>query len=107
KRTPVVAQLHQQAKDRQVDKANWKKWVMAKSRLTRTVVASRDERKFMDKRFEHPLVTVATLPDRLNVTSAGANDLVRGLLEIGLLKEITGYARNRPFRFDLYLRLFE
>ena len=38
---------------------------------------------------------------------AGANSVVNRLVEIGLLTEITGYARNRRFRFDPYLRLFE
>ena len=32
---------------------------------------------------------------------------VNCLVDIGLLREITGYARNRSFRFDQYLRLFE
>jgi hypothetical protein len=26
---------------------------------------------------------------------------------VGVLREITGYARNRRFRFEPYLRLFE
>ena len=38
---------------------------------------------------------------------AGANNLVNRLVDVGLLREITGYARNRRFRFDPYLRLFE
>ncbi len=36
---------------------------------------------------------------------ASAHDKLK--VEIGLLTEITGYARNRRFRFDPYLRLFE
>lgn len=63
--------------------------------------------RVMDKLFEHPIVTVATVRKWLNVTQAAANTLVRNLVEMGLLKEITGYARNRRFRFDPYLRLFE
>jgi hypothetical protein len=43
----------------------------------------------------------------LDITPAGANSVVNRLVEIGLLTEITGYARNRRFRFDPYLRLFE
>jgi hypothetical protein len=41
------------------------------------------------------------------LTRAGANQLVNRLVDIGLLREITGYARNRRFRFEPYLRLFE
>jgi len=41
------------------------------------------------------------------VTPAGANTLVNRLVGAGILREITGYARNRRFRFDPYLRLFE
>ena len=49
----------------------------------------------------------ATVREWLDVTPAGANNLVARLEGIGLLREITGYARNRRFRFDPYLRLFE
>ena len=45
--------------------------------------------------------------DWLGVTAAGANTLVNRLVDAGILREITGYARNRRFRFDPYLRLFE
>jgi Fic family protein len=63
--------------------------------------------RIMDQLFDHPIVTVARVRDWLGVTSAGANNLVRRLVELGLLREITGYARNRRFRFEPYLRLFE
>ncbi|GIW56284.1 MAG: hypothetical protein KatS3mg082_2688 [Nitrospiraceae bacterium] len=36
-----------------------------------------------------------------------ANQLVQRLVEFGVLKEITGQARNRQFRFVEYVRLFE
>jgi DNA-binding Lrp family transcriptional regulator len=45
--------------------------------------------------------------DWLGITPAGANNLVRRLEDAGVLREITGYTRNRRFRFDPYLRLFE
>ena len=41
------------------------------------------------------------------ITQRSAHNLVDRLVEAGLLREITGYARNRRFRFDPYLRLFE
>ena len=63
--------------------------------------------RIMDRLFDQPIVNVATVRDWLGVTPAGANNLVRRLVGIGLLREITGYARNRRFRFDPYLRLFE
>jgi len=63
--------------------------------------------RIMDRLFDHPIVNVATVREWLDVTPAGANNLVNRLVEIGLLREITGYARNRRFRFDPYLRLFE
>jgi Fic family protein len=63
--------------------------------------------RVMDKLFDHPLITVATVRQWLNCTPAGANSLVGRLAKIGLLREVTGFARNRRFRFDPYLRLFE
>jgi Fic family protein len=63
--------------------------------------------RIMDRLFDHPIVSVATVREWLDVTPAGAHNLVNRLVDIGLLKEITGYARNRRFRFDPYLKLFE
>ena len=37
---------------------------------------------------------------------AAANALVGSLEKLGILKEITGYARNRRFRYDPYVKLF-
>jgi len=63
--------------------------------------------RIFEKLFDHPIVTVSTVREWLDVTPAGANQLVTRLVDIGLLREITGYSRNRRFRFEPYLRLFE
>jgi len=63
--------------------------------------------RIMEGLFDHPIVSVATVREWLGLTPAGANQIVARLEGIGLLREITGYARNRRFRFEPYLRLFE
>ncbi|HEY8518073.1 MAG TPA: Fic family protein [Candidatus Binatia bacterium] len=63
--------------------------------------------RVMDRLFDHPVVAVATVREWLDLTTAGANQIVSRLESIGLLREITGYARNRRFVFEPYLRLFE
>lgn len=69
--------------------------------------AAANGQRVMDQLFDHPIVTVTKVREWLGVTPAGANQLVNRLENLGLLREITGYARNRRFRFDPYLRLFE
>ncbi len=69
--------------------------------------AAANGHRIMDKLFEHPIITVATVREWLGITQAGANQIVSRLEGIGLLREITGYARNRRFRFEPYVRLFE
>ncbi len=69
--------------------------------------AAANGHRIMEKLFDHPIVTVGTVRKWLDVTPAGANNLVNRLVEVGVLREITGYARNRRFRFDPYLRVFE
>jgi hypothetical protein len=63
--------------------------------------------RILERLFDHPIVAVATVRQWLGVTPAGANTLVSRLVEAGILRELTGYARNRRFRFEPYLRLFE
>lgn len=69
--------------------------------------AAANGQRVMDRLFDHPIVTVATVREWLGLTPAGANQIVNRLEAIGLLREITGYARNRRFRFEPYLKLFE
>lgn len=63
--------------------------------------------RVMDQLFDHPIVAVATVRKWLDITPSGANVLVRRLETAGVLREITGHARNRRFRFEPYLQLFE
>lgn len=63
--------------------------------------------RIMERLFYRPIVTVRTVREWLGCTPPAANNLVNRLERLGLLREVTGYARNRRFRFDPYLRLFE
>ncbi|MCU0754561.1 MAG: Fic family protein [Xanthomonadales bacterium] len=69
--------------------------------------ATANGQRVMDRLFDHPIVTVGRVTEWLGITPAGANQIVARLEAIGVLREITGYARNRRFRFEPYLRLFE
>jgi hypothetical protein len=45
--------------------------------------------------------------DLIGTTFAGANQIVHRLVAIGILNEMTGYARHRRFRYEPYVRLFD
>jgi Fic family protein len=63
--------------------------------------------RLLDLLFDRPLVDVALVRDRLNVSFATANKLIESLQGLDLLTEITGRKRDRIFRFEPYLRFFE
>lgn len=69
--------------------------------------AAANGQRVMDRLFDNPIITVATVREWLGLTPTGANQIVSRLENIGLLREITGYARNRRFCFEPYLKLFE
>jgi Fic family protein len=58
-----------------------------------------------DLLFDRPLVNVNLVKDKLGVSFATANGLVKSFEEISLLTEITGGRRGRVFRYDSYLAL--
>lgn len=57
--------------------------------------------------FEQPIVTIRTVEQRLKCAYVTASKLVDQFVVLGLLKEITGFQRNRRFRYEPYLTLFE
>jgi hypothetical protein len=54
-----------------------------------------------------PGVTSASQPDTAISFRRHSPRIVRRLAEIGVLREFTGQARHRRFRYDAYVRLFE
>lgn len=57
--------------------------------------------------YSKPVVTVSDVMINLNVTKQTANALIKDFHNLRILKEQTGYKRNRIFVFEEYLRLFE
>jgi hypothetical protein len=57
--------------------------------------------------FEQPIVSIRMVEKKLGCAYVTAGKLVDQLTELGLLKEITGQQRNRRYRYEPYLALFE
>ena len=56
--------------------------------------------------FDRPIVTVGAVRELTGTSFPAANQLVARMTGLGILREITGYSRNRRFRYDEYVRLF-
>lgn len=62
--------------------------------------------KVLEHLFRTPIVSVKKVQGITKTAFPAANQLVQRMVGLGVLKEITGQARNRQFRFDEYMRLF-
>jgi Fic family protein len=63
--------------------------------------------RVLEHLFRKPIVSVNSVSELLQNTYPAANELVGRLEQIGVLHEITGQARNRRFRYDAYVNLFD
>lgn len=62
--------------------------------------------RVLESLFDRPIVTVGDVQALTGTAYPAANNLVSRLVEIGVLSEMTGYARNRRFRYAPYIELF-
>ncbi len=62
--------------------------------------------KVLESLFDRPIVAVNDVRKMTGTTYAAANSLVSRLVKLGVLSEMTGYARNRRFRYAPYIALF-
>jgi Fic family protein len=62
--------------------------------------------KILESLFDRPIVSVNDVRERTGTTFAAANSLVSRLVKLGVLSEMTGYARNRRFIYAPYIALF-
>jgi len=57
--------------------------------------------------YSQPVMNIKQIMEKLDITSPSANTLVKQFQQAGILKELTGFKRNRLFVFDEYLKLFD
>lgn len=62
--------------------------------------------RFLETLYQRPIFSVATVSDTLAISAQAANTLTDKLVELGLVREITGNKRNRVFRYQPYVALF-
>lgn len=62
--------------------------------------------KVLEKLYQRPITTVNDVQESIGTTYPAANDLVARMVDLGILKEMTGQARNRKFMYFQYIRLF-
>lgn len=63
--------------------------------------------RLLDRFFARPILSVADVQEVTGTSYPAANQLVSKFLEKGVVSEITGQKRNRRFRYDAYVRLFD
>jgi len=63
--------------------------------------------RVLEQLYERPIISANDVRELTGTSYPAANGLVERLVKIGILSEITGQARNRRFRYDPYVRLFD
>ena len=67
---------------------------------------SKNAHKLLRYMFAQPIVNAKLATKELGMAFSSANLLLKSLTELGILKEITGFSRNRLFVLEKYLNLF-
>ena len=66
----------------------------------------KDAKRLINELYKQPILDANTVAELLNIQFTTANRLIADLEKLGILKELTGYKRNRMFAFEEYIRLF-
>ncbi len=62
--------------------------------------------KLIEFLYQRPIISISEIIEPLEISKPTANTLVKEFESKGILKEITGYERNKLFVFDRYLRIY-
>jgi Fic family protein len=68
--------------------------------------AAANGHRVMESLFDRPIISVNEAQQLTGTGFAAANQIIARMTELGILREITGHARNRRFRYEPYVRLF-
>ena len=62
--------------------------------------------KVLEHLYRHPIISVREAQGVIGTTFPAANDLVSKMVDLTILREVTGQARNRKFMYQSYINLF-
>ena len=65
-----------------------------------------DAKKLINALYRDPIMDGAQIAETLEVHSSTANRLIKDFEALGILREFTGYKRNRIYIFEPYVKLF-
>lgn len=68
--------------------------------------AAANGHKVLESLYQRPIVAVSDVEALTGTSYTAANSLVARMVELGILAEVTGYRRNRLFRYQKYIDLF-
>ena len=63
-------------------------------------------RQALNMLYRTPVVSAADLEQGIDISTLTANALIRDLMRLGILHEVSGLQRNRIYEFERYLALF-
>jgi Fic family protein len=75
--------------------------------FTERVPGTANALKLLDFMYENPVFSVNKARDHLDCAYGTAASIVQELIGLDIVREITGQHRNRLFRYDAYLSLFD
>ena len=68
---------------------------------------TKNAQKLLDLIFTRPVITAGFVSKNIGLSPKASNDLIRDFVSLKILKEITGYKRNRLFIFKGYLDILK
>ena len=79
---------------------------LEKNKLLSLGKRTKTANEFLYFLFHSPVITSTALQKEMKITAKTANSLIDAFIRLNILKERTGYSRNRIFVFDKYVELF-
>ena len=62
--------------------------------------------RLLEHLYKHPIVSVNEVQELIGTKYPAANELVTRFIDLGILHEFTGQARNRKFNYHGFVELF-
>jgi len=78
-----------------------------REKITKLGKKAKSAQQFLLYLFEQPVVELEDVVKRFHINKSTALRLIDDFTELGILKETTGFKRNRIFMFKEYIRLFD